>query len=180
MDPKLQERIMGALTFKTGVYDDVENDPSFTQTAWIIVVIAQLLNNFGSHRDIIGTLIGTVVAVFLFYVMVVIVSWVGREVFHATVTNNELVRTLGLASIWNVLGILGFIPVLGGLIAFIVAILYFVATLIATKASLDLEWVQTLVTLIIAFFVYIVVSIIVGIILGIIGLGAAAVGGALP
>ena len=169
VDAKLQERIIGALTFKPGVYDDVENDASFTQTAWLIVIIAQLLNQFGIHRDI---------AVLLFYVMVRVVDWVGRVGFKAQVTPDELVRALGLASIWNIFGILGFIPVLGGLIGFITGILYFVSALLATKACLDLEWPQTIVTLIIAFVIYFVVFALVFAILAIIGIGAAAAGGA--
>lgn len=180
LDAKLQDRIIGALTFRQGVYDDVENDASFTQTAWIIVAVAQFLNQLGAYRsNIIGAIVGTVVAVLLFYLMVTIVAWVGRQVFHASVTNDELVRALGLASIWNIVGILGLLPGIGPLIALVVGILAFVASLLAAKACLDLEWVQTIVTLVIAFIVYFVAFAIVGIILAAIGIGAGAVGGLL-
>ena len=37
------DRIIKALTFKTEVYAEVENDATFTSTAWIIVVVVSLL-----------------------------------------------------------------------------------------------------------------------------------------
>ena len=36
----LTERIIGAFTFRKGVYADVEQDTSFTTTAWMIVATA--------------------------------------------------------------------------------------------------------------------------------------------
>jgi len=106
--------------------------------------------------------------------MCLVVGWVGREVFKATVTTDELVRTLGLAYVWQVVGVLALVlGPLGALIAFIAAILGFAASLIATKAALDLEWVQTIVTIVIGFIVLFVVIAIGGIILGILGFTAA-------
>jgi hypothetical protein len=171
---QLVDRIMGAITFRTGVYDDVEADTTFTQTAWLIVIIVGFLNQLGAHRHIIGAIIGTIFVVIAFYLMCLVVGWVGREVFKATVTTDELVRTLGLAYVWQVVGVLALVlGPLGALIAFIAAILGFAASLIATKAALDLEWVQTIVTIVIGFIVLFVVIAIGGIILGILGFTAA-------
>jgi len=50
----LQERIIGAFTFRTQVYEDVEADTSFTQTAWIIVAVTSFLNQLGSRANVIG------------------------------------------------------------------------------------------------------------------------------
>jgi len=175
---QLVDRIMGAITFRTGVYDDVEADTTFTQTAWLIVIIVGFLNQLGAHRHIIGAIIYTIFVVIAFYLMCLVVGWVGREVFKATVTTDELVRTLGLAYVWQVVGVLALVlGPLDALLAFIVAILAailgFAASLIATKAALDLEWVQTIVTIVIGFIVLFVVIAIGGIILGILGLTAA-------
>ena len=43
------DRIIKAFTFKTNVYAEVENDPTFTSTAWIIVVVVSLLNQLGAR-----------------------------------------------------------------------------------------------------------------------------------
>ncbi len=175
----LTDRIIGALTFRSGVYDDVEKDTSFTQTAWIIVIVASFLSQLGSTRNLIAAIIGTIFAVIAFYVLVWIINWVGREVFKADVTVDELIRSLGLASVWVAIGVLGLIPVLGGVISLLAGLLHLVALLIATKAALDLEWVQTIVTVVIGFIVYSVIVAIGFLILGIVGLGAAVATGAL-
>ena len=93
----LTDRIIGALTFRRGVYDDVEKDATFTQTAWIIVAVTGFLNQLGSSGNLIGAIIGTIFAVIGFFVFCWIVNWVAHQVFKADVTTNELVRTLGLA-----------------------------------------------------------------------------------
>ena len=162
----LTERIMGALMFRTGVYEDVEKDTSFTQTAWIIVVVASVLNQLGSRGSVVAAIIGTIFAVVGFYAFAWVVGWVGREVFKATVTTDELVRTLGLASVWTAFGVLGFVLAgLGSLVAFIASLLGLAASFIAAKSALDLEWVQTIITVLIGWIVLMVVLVIAGIVL---------------
>jgi hypothetical protein len=112
---------------------------------------------------------------------------VGRAVFHAEVTFNELVRTLGLAYVWNVIGVLGILGLLGegmscvlGLIMFIAWILTVIAWFIAAKEALDLEWLQTIVTVFLGWLALVVVSLFIGgLVLGVFGLGAVALGGLL-
>ena len=189
----LTERIIGALTFKREVYADVENDTSFTQTAWLIVVVVAFLSQLGARAAasegfiswILSTIISTVFAVLAFAVGAFVVSWVGKQLFQADVSFEEMVRTLGLAYVWQavgVLGILGFVPALGCLlapVAIAAAIAGFVAWLFAAKEALDLEWGQTAVTVIIGWVVVFVIMMIAGAVLGIFGLAAAGVRGAL-
>jgi hypothetical protein len=176
----LTERIMGALMFRTGVYEDVEKDVSFTQTAWIIVVITSLLNQLGSRGGLVAAIIGTLFAVAGFYAFAWVVGWVGREVFKATVTTDELVRTLGLASVWTAFGVLGlFLGGLGATVAFIASLLGLAASFIAAKSALDLEWVQTIVAVVIGWLVLMVVLMIAGLILAALGLAAGAAVGVL-
>ena len=44
----LINRIIGAFTFRKGVYAEVEEDTSFTTTAWILVAVVAFLNQLGS------------------------------------------------------------------------------------------------------------------------------------
>jgi len=181
----LQDRIIGAFTFRKGVYAEVEKDTSFTTTAWILVAVVTFLVQLASlaSSDVFGWLLGaiasTVFGVAAFAVGAFAISWVGRALFNADVTFEELVRTLGLAYVWRVIGvigILGVVPVLNCLLAPILILSVFAmlaAWLIAAKEALDLEWVETIVTVVIGLVVYIVVMAIAGAILGLLGLGAA-------
>ena len=186
----LTERIVGAFTFRKGIYAEVEGDTNFTQTAWIIVVVVAFLNQLGSFASgnlvnrLIGAVVGTVFAVIGFAVGALVINWVGRAVFKAEVTFDELVRTLGLAYVWQVVGVLGILGAISTALTcvlapvmVIVAILTVVAWFVAAREALDLDWVQTIVTVILGFVVMIVITLLAGLILGALGFGAAALGG---
>ena len=188
----LIERIIGAFTFRKGVYAEVEKDTTFTTTAWILVAVVAFLNQLGSQATsnlvnwLLGAIVGTVFAVIGFAVGALVVNWVGRILFNADVTFDELVRTLGLAYVWQVIGVIGvlaaFSEALSCLLApvmVIAAILMVIAWFVAVKEALDLEWVQTIVTAILGWVALVVIMIVAGAVLGLLGLGAAAVGGAL-
>jgi len=188
----LIERIIGAFTFRKGVYAEVEKDTTFTTTAWILVAVVAFLNQLGSQATshvgnwLLGAVVGTVFAVIGFAVGALVVNWVGRILFNADVTFDELVRTLGLAYVWQVIGVIGvlaaFSEALSCLLApvmVIAAILMVIAWFVAVKEALDLEWVQTIVTAILGWVALVVIMIVAGAVLGLLGLGAAAVGGAL-
>ncbi len=187
----LVNRIIGAFTFRKGVYAEVEKDTSFTTTAWILVAVVAFLSQLGSAAsgDLVGWLIGAVVgtafAILGFAVGAWVINWVGHAVFDADVTFNELVRTLGLAYVWQVIGVFGILSAisdtLGCLLApvmILAAILLVIAWFIAAKEALDLEWVQTIVTVVIGWLVLVVITVVIGgLVLGLFGLGAAALGG---
>ncbi len=183
----LTDRIIGALTFRQGVYAEVENDPTFTTTAWTIVAVAAFLNQLGIRaqsnifRWLIATIIGTVVFVVGFAIAVWVIDWIGREVFEAQVAFDELVRTLGLAFVWQAVGVLQmpgkFITAMNCLtvpVLIAAGFLGLAAWLIAVKEALDLEWVQTAITVVVGFVVLLVFYGIAGFIVGIFKLGVAA------
>jgi hypothetical protein len=179
------DRIIGALTFRKDVYSEVEQDTSFTGTAWVLVAVVAFLNNLGlafvpDGGGILGLIGGTILAVVGFAVGSFVISWVGRALFKADVNFGEMVRTLGLAYIWNILGVLGILgaisPALGCLtapVAIVAFILGLIAWFIAAKEALDLEWVQTIVTVLIGWVIMMVIT---GVIGGILGIGAFAAG----
>jgi mannose/fructose/N-acetylgalactosamine-specific phosphotransferase system component IID len=186
------ERIIGAFTFREGVYAEVEKDTDFTTTAWILVAVVAFLNQLGSQATsevgslLIGAIVGTVFAVIGFAVGALIINFVGRTVYNADVTFAELVRTLGLAYVWNVIGVLGILaalaPALGCLLV-PVMIAAWVAMAIAwfraAREALDLETGQTLITVILGWLAPVVIMIVAGAVLAGLGLGAAALGGLL-
>jgi len=184
----LTDRIIGALTFKKEVYADVEKDKTFTSTAWLLVVIVAFLNQLGTQsaggifKWIIAGIIGTVFTVAGFALAALIISWVGRQLFRADVDFEEMVRTLGLAYIWNIVGVIGIVGLISPAlvcvltpIRIIAGLLGFVSWLIAAKEALDLEWGQTLITVIIGAVAQWIVMAIAGLFLGLLGLTAAGV-----
>ncbi len=182
----LMQRIIGAFTFRKGVYKDVEHDASFTSTAWIIVIVVALLSQLGTYGFgdswLLATLFGTVATVVGFAIAAFVISWVGKAVYKADVTFNEMVRTLGLAYVWRVVGVLG---VLGGFLSCLLApaliaafVLGLVAWFVAAKEALDLEWGQTIITVVLGWLVMLAIAIITGLILGALGIGAYAIGSA--
>ncbi|MGB9301076.1 MAG: YIP1 family protein [Anaerolineae bacterium] len=188
----LMDRIIGAFTFRRAVYAEVEKDTAFSTTAWILVVVVALINQLGAAASrnltgwLFGAVVGTVFAVIGFALGAFVISLVGRAAFNADVSFDEMVRTLGLAYVWQVVGVIGIAAVLSPALAFltapavfVAALLGLVAWLVATKEALDLEWLPTIVTVIIGWLVVAAIMVASGIVLGLLGLGAAGVGGLL-
>jgi hypothetical protein len=160
----LTERIIGALTFRRGVYAEVEADKTFTATAWILVVIFALLNQLGSFASqnifdwLVSTGIGLITAIAGFAIAAAVINWVGRRSFSAEVTFNELVRTMGLASIWTAVGVLGIIAAFSHTLSCILGpviviswVALVIAWFVAVHEALDLTWGKTIITVIIGF-----------------------------
>jgi len=188
----LTDRIIGAFTFRREVYKEVEEDSAFTQTAWLLVIVVAFLSQLGSSASdnlvnwLIGAVVGTIFAVIGFAVGAFVINWVGRTVFNADVTFNELVRTLGLAYVWHIVGVVGVVtnsvPALGCLLGpaiFVAWVVGLISWFVATKEALDLEWVQTIVTVILGWIALFVIVFIGGLIVAALGFTAAAIGGAI-
>ena len=197
----LMKRIVAAFTFKKEGYAEVEHDESFTTTAWMIVGVVALLNAIGSNAAILSsgkgflsgfagwigaTIVGALFAVGGFALGAFIISWIGKAMFQAEVTFQEMVRTLGLAYVWNAIGFIGIvsgiIPFLGCVLAPVIVIaslMGLVAWLFAAKEALDLEWGQTAIVVVIGFVATFIISLIGGAIIGLFGFTASAATGLL-
>jgi hypothetical protein len=185
----LTNRIMGVFTFRQGVYAEVEHDTSFTQTAWILVGVVGFLNQLGAFASqnflswLVGALIGTVATIIGFAVAAFIISWAGRSFFSADVTFDEMVRTLGLAYVWNIIGVIGVLAAFSSAltclltpVTLISTLLGLIAWFIAAKEALDLEWVQTIATVVIGWVALLIIQLVAGGILALVGLSAVAIG----
>ncbi len=188
------ERIIGAFTFRKEVYQDVEKDTSFTPTAWMIVAVVSFLSQLGAHAAtsqvtggswFLGAIGGTVFAVLGFALGAFVISWAGKTFFNAETSFDEMVRVLGLAYVWNVIGFLGILGLAGpamacitGPIAFVAGLAGLVAWFIAAKEALDLEWPQTIGTVLIGWVATLIISMIAGLILSLFGLAGAGIGAA--
>ncbi len=191
----LIDRITKAFMFNKEVYSEVEHDTSFTTTAWVIVAATAFLSSFGSQfgasgfdqpvAGITGVLVGTVVGIIGFAVGTAVITWVGQAVFKAEVTFGELARTLGLAYVWRVVGVLSIVGAFSPALACVTAPISIAAAIaglfswfIAAKEALDLDWTQTIVTVILGWVAIMAVAFFATLILGILGLGVAGLAGA--
>ncbi len=181
----LTERILGALTFRRGVYAEVEADKAFTATAWTIVVIFAFLNQLGSHASqsifnwLVSTGIGWLTAIAGFAVAAAVINWVGRSRYGSEVTFDKLVRTMGLASIWTAVGVLGIIAafshalsVILGPVIVISWVALVVAWFVAVREALDLTWGKTIITVIIGFIPWAFIMVLAGVALSLLRLSA--------
>jgi len=181
------DRIVGALTFRKGVYAEVERDKSFYQSAWLIVIVVALLNSLGYvagvvHTEgffswIIASVVNAIFAILGFAVSAFIISWVGKTVFSAKVDFNEMVRVLGLAYIWRIIGFIGILASVSvalscvlAPVTFAAAILGLVAWLLAVKEALDLDWLKTIITIALGWIAGLIVTVLSSLVLGLIGI----------
>jgi hypothetical protein len=152
----MMEKIIGAFTFRKEVYQEVEKDASFTPTAWMIVAVVSFLSQLGARAAtaqiiggnwLFGAIGGTIFAVLGFALGAFVISWAGKTFFNADTSFDEMVRVLGLAYVWNVIGFLGILGLAGkalacitGPIALVAGIAGLVAWFIAAKEALDLDY----------------------------------------
>ena len=186
----LTDRIVRALTFRREVYAEVEQDTTFTSTAWILVAVVAFLNQIGSNASgdplnwLWSTLIGTLFSIIGFGVAAFTISWLGKAFFNADVTFDELVRTMGLAYIWNVVGILGALSAISAGLSCLLSpaivlslVMLVISWLVAVKEALDLEWGQTLITVVVGWIAWAVIMLVAGWVRALLGLTAAGVRG---
>ena len=95
--------------------------------------------------------------------------WIGTRLFHGTATPGELLRTLGFAQTPDVLGLLSFIPLAGGLAVFVGGLWALAAGIVAIRQGLDVTTGKAVVTAIVGWLIWMVV--LVGLI-QVFGLGA--------
>jgi hypothetical protein len=185
----LSERIIRAFTFQREVYTEVEHDTTFTTTAWLLVVVIGFLNQLGTHAStnlinwISSTVLGTIAAVVGFAVAAFVMDWVGRALFNADVTFDEVVRTLGLAYVWNVVGLVGAVSAVSNFLSCLVApglvlgwVMLVISWFVALKEALDLELGPTIVTVVLGWIAFGAIMAVASIAMAIIGLTAAGVG----
>jgi len=182
-------RIMRAIRLDWTVFREIAEDQSAMTQAAIIVAIVTFLSGIGTF---IGALIaeaefGTALLGFFstwlisgillgWIVWSVLTYFVGTLLFKGKTDIPEMMRVLGYANAPNLLGIFGFIPCVGTLIALVGWILSLIAGVIAVREAMEFDTVKAVVTVVIAWIIQFVLALIVG---SIFGVGAAITSGAL-
>ena len=177
-------RVVRAAMLDVNLYEEVEADTSLTQEALMVVILVSVASGIGSFlagligeggigAALIGLIFGMVMGVLGYYIWAYITYFVGTNLFGGTADVGELLRTLGYASGPRVLGVLAFIPCLGGLAGLGGAIWALVTGVIAVRQALDFDTTKAILTVIIGWVIVLIISVVLGTVLGI---GAAGLG----
>jgi hypothetical protein len=179
-------RVMRVFTFDLTVFQEVENDQTATQQAWVVVAVAAVASGIGSALGgliegggfvgfILGLIVGPILAVLGYFLWAFITYWVGVNMFQGQADFNEMQRVIGFAYAPNVAGILHFIPCVGWIISLAGSLYALVLSVMAVKEGLDVDMGKAIVTCIIGWFVSFVLMFIPGLIIGLVAGGAAAI-----
>lgn len=166
----LTDRMMRAIKGDVNLFEEVERDESATQQAATVVGIVAVLSAVGSavgaaffpavaaRPNPIVTFIVTLVLAFVGWIVWSYITYfVGTRFFGGTATPGELLRTIGFAQTPQVLSILSFIPLVGGLIAFAASIWALWLGIVAIRQALDFDTGKAVLTAIIGFIAYLIV-----------------------
>ena len=149
----LVNRMIRAAMLDTSLYEEVEHDSSATSQAMQVVLIVALASGIGGALwklltlnpiDAVSGLVGGILVAVLGWLAWALVTYIiGAKVFGGTATYGEMLRTLGFAQSPNVLlvfmGVLGAIPLIGGLLRLALLIWVLLAGLIAIRQALDVS-----------------------------------------
>ena len=148
----LTERMMGAARLDTAIYEEVEHDASATGQAAVVVAIVAVASAIGAiggeGMGPLGALIGALIG---WLVWAGVTYLIGDKLLGGTASWGELLRTLGFAQSPGVLFALGIIPLLGGLVRFIVGIWILIAGIIAIRQALDFSTGKAILTVVLGW-----------------------------
>jgi hypothetical protein len=183
---KMFNRVTRAAMLDVNLYEEVEADTSLNQEALIVVILVSILSGIGGFLQgvfngdigaaLLALVVGVVLGVVSYYIWAYVTYFVGTNLFGGTADAGELLRVLGYASGPRVLGVLGFIPCVGGLAGLVGAIWALVAGVIAVREALDFDTTKAVLTVIIGWVIIFAISIVVGLVFGIGAAGLGALG----
>ncbi len=166
------DRIIGVFKLDRQVFLAVARDEAATTQAAIVVAIVAALSVVGTllgamfnvlrgqPRALAGALLGVIVTFVLTFInwgiWSVVTYFVGTELFKGKATLNEMLRVIGFAYAPRMLSV---IPCIGGLIG---AIWSLIASYVGIKAALELDDVNTIITILVGWLIIVILGSIVG------------------
>ena len=179
----LIQNMISAARLDVNFFNAVEHDESKNSEALTVVVIAAVASAIGNGLGVmdhglisglIGALFGLVMVVAGYYIWAYLAHYIATQFFGGQGDVGEVLRTFGYSFSPQVLGIFGFIPCLGGVVAFVGAIWSLVAAVIALREAMDFDTGKAIITGAVAWIIMMIIFTVIGAILGVgaFGLGA--------
>jgi len=177
----LTDRMIRAAKLDVSLYEEVEADPAAINQALLVVVVASVCSGIGSGarsllaglgpvRFTIGLVGGVIFALVGWLIWSLITYFIGTRLFKGPeikATYGELLRCIGFSDSPGVLAILGFIPLLGGLISLVVGIWTLIAMVIAVRQALDFTTGRAILTCIVGWLVMVAILVAIGLLIAI-------------
>lgn len=166
------DRIVRAIRLDWTVFREIAEDKSAIKEAAIIVLVVSLLSAIGggiaSGNFILSFLVNWIVAILVGWIgWAILTYFVGSLLFKGKSDIVEMMRVLGYASAPKLLGLFGFIPCVGWLIALAGWVLSLIAGFIAVREAMEFDTVDAIVTILISWVVALAISVIISLILGV-------------
>jgi hypothetical protein len=157
------ERMKGAALLDVPTFEEVEHDTTATgQAAGVVglVAVASAIGAIGHGGLAIG--FGIVWAFVGWLIWSGLCYFIGTNLFEGQATWGEVLRTVGFAQAPGVLNIVGFIPLLGGLVRLAVFFWLLAAVVVALRQALDISTGKAVVTGVIGWLVMVVPMMLLG------------------
>ncbi len=176
------DRMIGAAKLDSRTYEEVEADVTATGQAMAVVVISAVAAGIGAARMGVMGVIGTTIAALVGWFIWAFLVWlIGTKMLPEPQTEadmGQLLRTIGFSASPGIFRILGFIPVVGGVIAFLAGIWMLVAMVIGVRQALDYTSTGRAVGVcVIGFVIYIAIMFAVMAVFGVMGAMTGALAG---
>jgi hypothetical protein len=130
-------RIIGALSFNAATYRAVANDVTANAQAALVVLIVSLFagfvsaftfvtpsgDRFGATEIIIFTVASSVVALIAWGVAAFIAVFIATALLGGKTSFSEMLRVIGYASVFNILGVVPILGIAGWILAIIASVI---------------------------------------------------------
>jgi hypothetical protein len=162
------ERVIGAIRLDPATYEEVEHDTGATWQAALVVAVAAIFSGVGSSGGQPRGLLGGVLAAVIFWAIFALFAYVvGAYLLRGPQTSatfGEVLRALGFSYAPSLIAILGLIPGIGFLFAFIAAVWSLIASVIALRQALEVSTGRAVAVVVVAFLaMFVVLAVIVAI-----------------
>lgn len=165
------DRSINVAKLEQRTYREIAVDPDATRQAAIVVAVVAIAGAIGgAGHGFSGVVLGLIGA-FVSWLLFTFISWFfGTQLFGTPTTNanpESLLRSLGYAQAPSVLGILGFIPILGIIVGLIAGIWVIITSIFALRQVLGLSTGRAIITAVISWIASGIIIGILGVIFGI-------------
>jgi hypothetical protein len=135
-------RIVRAAKLDVTLYEEVEADQGAMGQAMLVVILSSIAGGLGTiHRGGFGGIImGTLFALVGWYVWAFLTYFIGTKLLPEAQTkasHQELLRTIGFSSAPGLIRVLGIVPGLAGIVAFVASVWMLIAMIVAVRQALD-------------------------------------------
>jgi hypothetical protein len=174
------DRILRAIRLDTSVFKEIAEDEGAMSQAAIIVVVVSLLSAIGgaiaSNNFIVSLIVSLLLSILIGWIgWAILTYFIGTFLFKGKTDIPEMMRVLGYANAPNLLGVFGFIPCVGWIIALVGGILSLIAGFLAVREAMEFDTGPAILTVVISWVIAFAITFGVGLLVG--GGAAVAFGG---